>query len=261
MENYHHSAVIAVISTHAHRASIVLPLLKRADLTALSFRSCAHFMQHSPSTSVDLIVIEGYTLTQAEIQFLKNFKDGHRHRAPIIVIAGNNEESLAATALRAGADDFMRKPLRQGELLARIERSLRQYLYPRLMRSVFGEFEFLIEQRQLIFQGQLVELRPREFDLLLCLFQHEGRVVSRDILLTHVWQTVPNLPTRSIDTYVSRLRKRFGLNGQSGWVLMSVYQRGYCLMEALSSVDGQVAQAAEDQPDYDVTIKRIPPPR
>ncbi len=261
MEKYHHSAVIAVISTHAHRASIVLPLLKRADLTALSFRSCAHFMQHSPTTSVDLIVIEGYTLTQAEIQFLKNFKDGHRHRAPIIVIAGNNEESLAATALRAGADDFMRKPLRQGELIARIERSLRQYLYPRLTRTVFGEFEFLIEQRQLIYQGQLVELRPREFDLLLCLFQHEGRVVSRDILLTHVWQTVPNLPTRSIDTYVSRLRKRFGLNGQSGWVLMSVYQRGYCLMEALSSLDGQVSKAAEDQPEYDVTIKRIPPPR
>lgn len=260
MEKYHHSAVIAVISTHANRASIVAPLLKRHELTTLNFRSCAHFLQHTPTTAVDLIIIEGYTLTHTEIQFLKGFRDSEHARIPILVIAGNNDETLAGMALRAGADDFMRKPLRQSELLARIEKSLRHTLHPRLARTQFGVFEFLLGQRQLYFQNQLTKLRPREFDLLLCLFQNEGQVVARDVLLMNVWQTIPSLPTRSIDTYVSRLRKRFGLDGSSGWILSSIYQRGYCLMEAQDTHQNSQQRAAEEAPAYDVTIKQIPPP-
>jgi len=261
MEKYHHSAVIAVISTHANRASIVGPLLKRHELTTLHFRSCAHFLQHTPTNAVDLIIIEGYTLTHADMQFLKSFRDSENARVPILVIAGNNDEALASMALRAGADDFMRKPLRQSELLARIEKSLRQTLHPKLSRSTFGVFEFLVDQRQLYFRNQLARLRPREFDLLLCLFQNEGQVVTRDVLLMNVWQTVPSLPTRSIDTYVSRLRKRFGLDGSSGWILSSVYQRGYCMMEAQENHQNSRQRAAEEAPAYDVTIKRIPPPK
>ncbi len=261
MERYYHSAVIAVISTHANRASVVEPMLKRLELTTLSFRSCAHFLQHSPTSAVDLIIIEGYTLTQVELQFLKAMRDSPTDSAPIIVIVGNNDDRLASIALKAGADDFMRKPLQQAELMARIERSLRHSLYPRIARTKFGCFEFLIDQRQLAFKGDIIRLRPREFDLLLCLFQQEGRVVPREVLLVNVWQTVPSLPTRSIDTYVSRLRKRFSLNGKSGWSLISVYQRGYCIVEDHSAADVDLAEAAEDAPDYDVTIKKIPPPK
>jgi len=78
----------------------------------------------------------------------------------------------------------------------------------------------------------------------------------------NVWHTIPSLPTRSIDTYVSRLRKLFGLDGSCGWLLMSVYQRGYCLMPAAKEqAQTTTSKAAEDAPRYDVTIKKIPPPR
>lgn len=260
MQKFNHSAVIAVISTHANRVSLVGPMLKRYELTTLSFRSCAHFMQHSPAQSVDLIIIEGYTLTHVEVQFLNSMRDGTTGAPPILVIAGNNDERLASIALKAGADDFMRKPLQSSELMARIERSLRKSMYVKLSRTQFGCFEFLLEQRQLLHNGKVTRLRPREYDLMLCLFQNEGRVVPREVLLLNVWQTLPNLPTRSIDTYVSRLRKRFGLDGRSGWNLMSVYQRGYCLVED-PQLEESAKAAAEDAPDYDVTIKRMPPPR
>lgn len=260
MERYYHSAVIAVISTHANRASLVGPMLKRHELTTLHFRSCAHFMQHTPAQAVDLIIIEGYTLTQTEIQFLNSMRDGSVEAPPIIAVAGSQDDRLASIALKEGADDFMRKPLQSSELMARIERSLRQSLSARLTRTQFGCFEFLIDQRQLLHHGKHVRLRPREFDLMLCLFQNEGRVVAREVLLVNVWQTVPSLPTRSIDTYVSRLRKRFALDGRSGWNLISVYQRGYCIVED-PEVAANQREAAEDEPDYDVTIKRIPPPK
>ena len=261
MERYNNHAVIAVISTHANRASLVEPLLKRHDLTTLSFRSCTHFVQHSPGPAVDLIIVEGYTLTHSEIQFLNSHRDADADGVAIIVIAGNNDAGLAGLALKAGADDFMKKPIKAHELLARVEKSLRRRLAAKLARSQFGPFEFLLHQRVLLVNDEPVKIRPREYDLLLCLFQNEGHVVSREVLLMNVWQTIPSLPTRSIDTYVSRLRKQFGLDGRSGWVLSSIYQRGYCLMQDTPAAQKTEPKAAETQPAYDVTIKRIPPPR
>ena len=56
-----------------------------------------------------------------------------------------------------------------------------------------------------------------------------GRIVSREALLTQVWGVSRNVDTRSIDTYASRLRKRLGLDGSSGWRLEGIYQHGYRL--------------------------------
>ena len=72
--------------------------------------------------------------------------------------------------------------------------------------------------------GEPVRVTEREFDLLAYFFKRPERIVSREMLLTDVWQISPDVNTRSIDTYVSRLRKSIGLNGSSGWKLEGVYQ-------------------------------------
>ena len=86
-----------------------------------------------------------------------------------------------------------------------------------------------MRERELRLEGKLVALTEREFDLISYLFRRTGRIVSRQMLLTDVWNLGPDANTRSVDTYVSRLRKLLGLSGENGWILDGVYQHGYRL--------------------------------
>ena len=71
------------------------------------------------------------------------------------------------------------------------------------------------------------DLTQREFDLALYLFRRHGRIVSREALLENVWMIAANVPTRTVDTHISRLRRKLGLDGTHGWRLVAVYQHGY----------------------------------
>ena len=77
--------------------------------------------------------------------------------------------------------------------------------------------------------GQDVDLTQREFDLASYLFRRQGRIVSRDALLENVWNLSSAVSTRTVDTHVSRLRKKLELGGEHGWRLAAIYQHGYRL--------------------------------
>ena len=82
--------------------------------------------------------------------------------------------------------------------------------------------------------GEPIELTSREFDLAWFLFRNSGRVLSRGHILEAVWGSSPDLNTRTVDTHISRLRKKLNIGEENGWRLKAIYQHGYRL-EALSS--------------------------
>ena len=84
-------------------------------------------------------------------------------------------------------------------------------------------------RRRIAIAGNEVRLTDREFDLAAFLFRRHGRIVSRDTLLSQVWKLGTGVTTRTVDTHVSRLRRKLGLNGEHGWQLTAVYQHGYRL--------------------------------
>jgi DNA-binding response OmpR family regulator len=93
-------------------------------------------------------------------------------------------------------------------------------------------WEIDTRQRRVLLSGEEVELTDREFDLASYLFRRHGRIVSRAALLENVWNLGGDVNTRTVDTHVSRLRKKMMLTGESGWVLSAVYQHGYRLEPA-----------------------------
>ena len=148
---------------------------------------------------------------------------------PIVFITHRREERDIVQGLGSGADDFITKPVRVGELSARITALLRR-AYPHHhtpQELTFGQYRFLTETRSLEIDGRRVELKNREYDLAIFLFQNMGRLLSREHLREVIWGHGPNVLSRSLDTHMSRLRTLLELRPANGFMLTAVYGVGY----------------------------------
>ena len=151
---------------------------------------------------------------------------------PILFVTRRQDEQDIVEALASGADDFMSKPIRMGEFTARIN-ALARRAYPHIDAAalVFGRYAFDTEARTLALGDTLLELTDREFDLALFMFQNSGRLLSREHLREMVWGQINDVPSRTIDTHISRLRSKAGLEENNGYTINAVYGMGYRLEE------------------------------
>lgn len=120
------------------------------------------------------------------------------------------------------------------ELLARIQALGRRISgnEPVQRTLEFSPYRFDLERRELAVGGEVVPLTQKEYELLLFFFKNAGRLLSRAHLLESVWGRSSDINTRTLDTHVSRLRKKLNLNSEKGWRLSSSYHYGYRLEPA-----------------------------
>lgn len=151
-------------------------------------------------------------------------------RLPILFVSDKPGEADMVEGLNAGADDFMAKPARAGELEARVNALLRRS-YPAHHETelIFGPYHFYPPSRVLKVRGVQVELKNREYELALFLFQNLGRLLSREHLHEAVWGLGIEALSRSLDTHISRLRTKLDLRPANGFLLLAIYGLGYRL--------------------------------
>lgn len=153
-------------------------------------------------------------------------------RVPILFMTSRLLEADVVTALSSGADDYMIKPLRSGELLARIH-ALGRRAHPDSSRAQavieVGRYRIDPGSRACFLREAPIELTGREFDLVLLLFQHVGRVLSRDHIGGTLWGQSQSAISRTLDTHMSRVRSKLQLRPDNGVRLMPVYGLGYRL--------------------------------
>jgi DNA-binding response OmpR family regulator len=129
---------------------------------------------------------------------------------PIVMLTARDAEMDIVLGLNAGADDYVLKPFRLGELLARIGALLRRVepVGPTALRV--GDLEVDVTARAARRGGNAIELRPREFDLLLLLAQNAGRVVPRERILAELWRDHWGGASKTLDMHMSTLRRHLG---------------------------------------------------
>jgi DNA-binding response OmpR family regulator len=132
---------------------------------------------------------------------------------PIVVLTARDAEMDIVLGLNAGADDYIAKPFRLGELLARIGALLRRTAPPDDDEVVVGDLQLDPSSRHARRGGVEMELRPREFDLLLLLARNAGRVVPRERILAELWRDHWGGATKTLDMHISTLRRRLGEPG------------------------------------------------
>ena len=154
-----------------------------------------------------------------------------RSVAPIIFVTVRDAEADIVRALDAGADDYLVKPVREFELLARINAVAR-----RLSRGtagvndeVFGTYQFDSRYKQAYRNKKAVDMTTKEFQLAIFLFKNAGKLLTRELIANAVWGRPLSELSRTIDTHISRIRKKLDLSPHNGYRLLPIYNAGYRL--------------------------------
>ncbi|TMD54590.1 MAG: response regulator transcription factor [Chloroflexi bacterium] len=152
-------------------------------------------------------------------------------KVPILMVSSRGEEIDVVVGLEIGADDYVVKPVRMRELLARIAAHLRKARLD-TTESTAGRLEFKelvidINERRIFKEGVEVDLTHTEFDLLAYLASHAGKVMSREKILNHVWGYEYPIETRLIDVHIRNLRRKIETNSSRPYYILAVPGIGY----------------------------------
>lgn len=152
-----------------------------------------------------------------------------RRQMPVLILSARHTVDDRVKGLQAGGDDYLTKPFAFAELLARLQALLRRAggaTEP--TRLVVGDLALDLLSRKVERAGRSIELRPREFALLEYLMRHPGRVLSKTMILSHVWGYSFDPGTNVVDVLVSRLRDQVD-EGFDGKMIHTVRGAGYVL--------------------------------
>ncbi len=223
--------VIGLLEDDADQASLIEAWLLEAGYVTRLFRSAAEFRRRLGAGAVDLLLLDWNLPESSGIEVLHALRTSSHPNLPVIFLTARVREEDIVQGLNSGADDYVSKPAKKAELLARIAAVLRRRgaEAEKMDTLVLGVYLFDLLRRVASIEGREVELTNREFDLALYLFRRQGRIVSRNSLLEDVWNLSAEVSTRTVDTHISRLRKKLELDDRHGWRLAAIYQHGYRL--------------------------------
>jgi len=143
---------------------------------------------------------------------------------PVIFLTAKNAVFDKVNGLKLGADDYMVKPFEAIELLARMETVLRRYGKEEAVLS-FQDIEVYVDKREVTVCQEVVELTPKEYDLLLVLLKNKNIALSREQFIEKVWGGDFYGETRTVDMHIKSLRKKLNLQDQ----IKTIYKIGYRL--------------------------------
>jgi two-component system KDP operon response regulator KdpE len=133
-------------------------------------------------------------------------------QVPVIVLSVRGEEKTKVQALDAGADDYVTKPFGMDELLARIRAALRRAAAAKTEEAApvleVGDFRVDLENRSVAVKGAEVHLTPKEYDLMVYLVSHPGKVLTHRTLLASIWGGESSEQTEYLRVFVGQLRKK-----------------------------------------------------
>jgi DNA-binding response OmpR family regulator len=184
--------------------------------------------------SFDLLIVDWNLPGLSGIEVVRALREAGGSKMPILFASQRQEEADIVAAFEAGADDFMTKPLRVQELMARINALMRR-AYPdaTTMRQDFEPYRLEPVTRTVYLLNEPIELKHREYELAEFLFQNCGRLLSRNHLTEAVWGSITPTPSRTLDTHASRLRTKLQLGQFHGagqiYQLSAIYGLGYRL--------------------------------
>ncbi|MCC8400432.1 response regulator transcription factor [Paraburkholderia sp. MMS20-SJTN17] len=206
---------------------------------------------------VDLVVLDWESPGVSGFEVLHWIRRHLGREPPVLFVISRLLEVDIVQALDAGADDYVFKPLRTEELMARAGALLR-----RAQRSIkaecviaFGPYFFDVTQRRVFLHREAIALTDKEFAVAAYFFANVGQVVSKRFLARLAWGRELDSTSRTIDTHIYRLRRKLVLRPENGVRLATVYTHGYRLDEVARG-SGNALASADAEPEDSLAAPR-----
>jgi DNA-binding response OmpR family regulator len=231
--------VVLIVEDSPELAELMAAIVEREGFTGVAAGSAAEartaFQRHRP-----VAVLLDWVLPDAPGTELCRELRAQDPELTVIFVSGRNDETSMARGLDAGADDYVAKPVREGELVARLEAQLRKTNRLRRVfgepggeaperRMRFGEVEVDTLARRVSVSGRPVKLGPLEYRLFEYLARNAGVAVSRDQILSEVYGIDADIATDRVDLLVRRLRQKLGDYPDTGGHITAHPGYGYLL--------------------------------
>lgn len=221
---------IGYLEDDQSQADQVISWLSATGHTVLHAENGAGFLNLVKNNPVDMLILDWQLPDMEGVRVLETVNTQIEHNIPVIFATQRDAEADIVRALQAGADDYLVKPLREGELLARVEALARRAgVSPADSVLEVGHITVDLAAEKISIGDQLVKLTPKDYRLACCLLKNIGKLLSREYLLREVWGIDAPLNTRTVDVHVSRVRRSLNLIPEFGYCVKTVYQHGYRL--------------------------------
>lgn len=224
----------AILEDSRSQAMLLKAMVDELGHEGVVFPTAQSFREGLPGSNFDLLLMDWILPDGSGDELLAWVREKFGWSLPVIFVTARVAESDVASMLRLGADDYVCKPIRYVELAARIEALMRR----RAMtdgdrvatgRVTIGNIVLDPAARSVTVDGEAVALTGKEFDLAFLFLRNLGTLFNRQTLLDKVWEVDGEIDTRTVDTHVSRLRRKLSLEPAHGWQLTTVYGHGYRL--------------------------------
>jgi len=185
-------------------------------------------IEHSP----DLIILDLMLPTMDGMEVCKELR-GQKKNIPIIMLTARDDEFDKVLGLELGADDYMTKPFSPREVIARVKAVLRRFTAePQIEEKEksyfqFGKLEVYPERFEAFLDQEPLEFTPKECELLVYLLENKNRVLTRDQLLSAVWNCDFAGDTRIVDVHISHLRDKIEENSRKPKFIKTIRGIGY----------------------------------
>lgn len=221
---------IALLEDDQNLAEQLLRFLAAEEFNCKLYSTGQSFIFGVTHDSFDLLIMDWQLPDIEGIEALAQIRNQLEWRVPVLFLTQRDSEDDIVRALNAGADDYMVKPAREAELMARLRALMRrQQQATENEVTQYGPFQINQAKRTISLNGETLNLTDKDFDLTAFLFENKGRLLSRKYLLERVWGVSSDINTRTVDTHMSRLRRKLGIRPENGYRIKTIYQHGYRL--------------------------------
>jgi two-component system alkaline phosphatase synthesis response regulator PhoP len=183
------------------------------------------------NSSIDLVVLDLMLPGMDGIEALETIRKDDP-KLPVLILTAKSAPEEKVEGLKAGADDYLTKPFHLEEFLLRVRRMLDRYEWYK-SEGTLSVGETTLDFNTLEIKkdsGDINRITPHEANLIQYLANHQDRIVTRSELLKNVWGLDPNIETRTVDTFISRIRRYFEKDPTKPEYIISIRGKGYRFM-------------------------------